>query len=292
MNEGKEIPLLFDCDDAKLVGILHCPEKTAKIGVLIIVGGPQYRVGSHRQFLLLARRLCKHGYSVMRFDYRGMGDSDGLETSFVNVDEDIRVATDRFCAGVPGLDKIVIWGLCDAASAALFYAHQDSRISSLILLNPWVRTEEGMARAYLRHYYLKRFFDVDFLKKMISGRWNIFHSIISLLDLIRKLSRSSQVKKSEVEVRHKNMPLPDRMAYGFEMFQGRVLFILSGNNDYVADEFRDLLVVSRLWQRLMKRKHVQVKEIPGANHTFSRSDWREKVEESTLQWLSEIKSNY
>jgi alpha/beta superfamily hydrolase len=45
--------------------------------VLVIVGGPQYRAGSHRQFTLLARSLAEQGFAVLRFDYRGMGDSTG-----------------------------------------------------------------------------------------------------------------------------------------------------------------------------------------------------------------------
>ena len=54
--------LVFRCAGEELVGILHpAPGAT---GVVIVVGGPQYRVGSHRQFLLLARRLAASGIPV------------------------------------------------------------------------------------------------------------------------------------------------------------------------------------------------------------------------------------
>src|SRR5690606_34644237 len=106
-------------------------------GVLIIVGGPQYRVGSHRQFVLLARYLAERGIPVMRFDYRGMGDSDGDMRTFEHVGKDLGSDIDYFFSECSFLKDIVIWGLCDAASAALFYAHQDRRISGLVLLNPW-----------------------------------------------------------------------------------------------------------------------------------------------------------
>ena len=131
-----EHALTFDCEGESLVGILSGAGLPAGRGVLIVVGGPQYRVGSHRQFALLARHLAKHGVPTLRFDYRGMGDSDGEVRTFERVGEDIRCAIDRFFASVPGLKDVVIWGLCDAASAALFYAHQDARVSGLILLNP------------------------------------------------------------------------------------------------------------------------------------------------------------
>src|SRR5690349_24048098 len=54
-------------------------------GVLLVVGGPQYRVGSHRQFALLCRRLAGRGVPALRFDYRGMGDADGAARTFESV---------------------------------------------------------------------------------------------------------------------------------------------------------------------------------------------------------------
>ena len=39
--------------------------------MVIVVGGPQYRAGSHRQFTLLARHIAAAGYPVLRFDARG-----------------------------------------------------------------------------------------------------------------------------------------------------------------------------------------------------------------------------
>ena len=151
-----EDPLIFECTADSLVGILSRVGETAPRGVLIVVGGPQYRAGSHRQFTLLARHLAHEAIPVLRFDYRGMGDSTGDIRSFEHISEDIRCAIDRFFAEVPGLRDVAIWGLCDAASAALFYACGDPRVSGLVLANPWVRTPEGEAKTYLKHYYRQR----------------------------------------------------------------------------------------------------------------------------------------
>ena len=48
----------FPCGDATLLGIISVPDSADDTGVVVIVGGPQYRVGSHRQFVLLARSLA------------------------------------------------------------------------------------------------------------------------------------------------------------------------------------------------------------------------------------------
>lgn len=284
-----EVPFVFHSGLSELVGLIHHPQKPAATGVLIVVGGPQYRVGSHRQFVLLARFLCDCGYAVMRFDYTGMGDSEGPEADFENIDADIQTAIGRFYARTPGLERIVIWGLCDAASAALFYSSKDKRVVSQILLNPWVRTEEGMARAYLKHYYLQRLLEKSFWKKLLSGRFNPRASLASLLHLAARSRGDEKMSRESIQATEIK-PLPERMADGLEAFTGRVLFILSGNNDYVADEFRDLVAASRRWRRLMKRDRVQVSSIPEANHTFSRSDWRQKVEHLTADWLRETEN--
>src|SRR5262245_16772174 len=117
-----EIPIVFPCHGDQLIGIVHrATAGEMRIGVVVVVGGPQYRVGSHRQFVLMARRLAEAGYPVLRFDYRGMGDSESAPRSFESVDDDIRAAVDALFSEVQGLRGIVIFGLCDAASAALMY---------------------------------------------------------------------------------------------------------------------------------------------------------------------------
>ncbi|HWJ93213.1 MAG TPA: hydrolase 1, exosortase A system-associated, partial [Telluria sp.] len=109
--------LAFPCQGDTLYGILSLPAQPNPRGVLVIVGGPQYRAGSHRQFTLLARALADAGIPALRFDYRGMGDSEGAQRGFEHVRDDIRAAIDSFMAETPGLSEVVLWGLCDGATA-------------------------------------------------------------------------------------------------------------------------------------------------------------------------------
>src|SRR5690606_6080356 len=103
----------------------------------------------------LSRALAREGIPSLRFDYRGMGDSEGDKQRFDDIGQDIRAACDAFCLQT-GLTRIVLWGLCDAASAAMMYAAGDARVEGLVLLNPWLHSEESMARTMVRHYYLQR----------------------------------------------------------------------------------------------------------------------------------------
>ena len=286
-----EQALMFECEGETLVGVLSGASSAARRGVLIVVGGPQYRVGSHRQFTLLARHLAGQGVPVMRFDYRGMGDSGGEPRTFEHASTDIRCAIDHFFASAPGLSEVVIWGLCDAASAALFYAHQDRRVSGLVLVNPWVRTEQGAARTYLRHYYVRRLLDPELWRKIGRGEFGLRQSLGGMFELIggaigRKPGAADRAGGSRVvavpDVAEE--PLPDRMEDGLRRFGGPVLLILSGN-DLTAQEFKDVIAGSRGWQRLIKSRRITRHDLPEANHTFARREWRDQVARWTATWI-------
>lgn len=280
----REQPIVFECDGRRLLGIVHATDSTT--GVLVIVGGPQYRVGSHRQFLLLARYLTANNVSVMRFDYRGMGDSEGDIRSFEDVTADIRAAVDAFFDACPELTSVVLWGLCDAASAAIFYANTDSRVDGMILLNPWVNTEAGEAKAYLRHYYFQRLFNKALWKKVLTAKFEFRKSLASLLERVNK-SREvlvNVVKSDETEAVNNTLPLPTRMHQGLDSFQGWVNVIISGD-DLTAAEFEDMVKASKAWRRLLNQKKTKFHHVAAANHTFSRQVWRDEVAEQTLRWV-------
>ena len=93
----QEQPLQIAGDGFDMLGILSLPAPgtpTLRTAVLIVVGGAQYRAGSHRQFVLLARRLAAAGYPVLRFDLPGMGDSPGDPVPFENTAPHIAAALD------------------------------------------------------------------------------------------------------------------------------------------------------------------------------------------------------
>ncbi|MES1981100.1 MAG: hydrolase 1, exosortase A system-associated [Pseudomonadota bacterium] len=278
-----EHALVFNCAGNRLVGIAAVPETPAETAVIIVVGGPQYRAGSHRQFTLLARQLAGLGIATLRFDYRGMGDSEGEMCNFEMVDADIRAAVDILIQHVPGVAHIVLWGLCDGASAAIYYAYTDARISGLILLNPWVHTEYGASRARLRHYYLARLMQRSFWSKLLSGK-------VMLSSSLGELSRSASgtvEPDSAVDARYGSPGYIDRMYEGLNLFKGKILIILSGN-DLTAQEFLALTRQDKRWKKLVRRPGVSSATLKLANHTFSTRAWRETVGDWSATWISNL----
>jgi len=276
-----EQAVMFSGAGEELLGIFAIPEIPKEIGVLVVVGGPQYRVGSHRQFLLLSRGLAEDGYPAMRFDYRGMGDSSGDLRDFEAVEIDVGAALDAFCAYFPQMKRVVLWGLCDAASASLLYwdAARDSRVSGLVLLNPWIRSEETLARAHIKHYYGKRLLEIEFWTKLLTGNLGLWRSLGGFFGSLKKAHQANAP-----ETRGEILSFQKKMLRGLTTFHGRVLLLLSGN-DYTAKEFLEAVRADPEWAVTMRQSNVTRVDLPEADHTFSTVEWRGQVENMTKHWL-------
>ena len=149
-----------------------------------------------------------------------------------------------------------------------------------------MRTEAGEARAMLRHYYLAQLTSRDFWAKLLSGKVALGSSARDFArTLVKRLTGSSERGGAGKENgRGVDASLPDRMAAGLQRFTGPVLLILSGK-DLTAREFEDAAKLSPLWQSQLQEDRVTVERLPESDHTFSRAEWRERVEAMTRDWL-------
>lgn len=224
----------------------------------------------------------------MRFDYRGMGDSGGGKAEFDSVSEDLRSAIDCFAENT-AIQKVILWGLCDGASASLIYGHCDERVASQILLNPWVRSEETLAKTYVRHYYLRRLASLSFWKKLLSGRLFFGDTLLEFGGHLRKSMAPNKHAKNQAHVVDaiEHQDFRANMLHGFKQFSGPICFLLSGS-DLTALEFEEYTQRSVQWRAQMGRADVNVARLPGADHTFSRSEWRDEVVARSLEWISSV----
>lgn len=282
-----ERPIVFECAGDRLIGIAALPDRPRDTGLVIVVGGPQYRAGSHRQFTLLARHLAGESIASLRFDYRGMGDSEGDRRDFEHIDADIRAAVDALLEQAPGLDKIVLWGLCDAASAALFYGYTDLRIHGMVLLNPWAHSEAGAAHVRLKYYYWNRLKQPSFWKKLLAGKVGAAVSLKEIFGSVAKLTARSVPNKMvplDARLDSPKMDFIARMRYGLTRFEGKVLILLSGR-DETAREFELLTNSDPAWKQAIQSPNVNIVSIPAASHTFSSQPWRQEAAIETARWI-------
>src|SRR5690349_10977230 len=137
MKEYRERAVTFG-PRGSIVGVVTTPPCSADPDlptIVILNAGVIHRIGPNRLHVRMARDFAQSGYSVLRFDLSGVGDSESrrdevdLERA---VQRDIENALD-FLVEEYGADSFVIAGLCSGAHNGFRFATQDQRVVGAIL---------------------------------------------------------------------------------------------------------------------------------------------------------------
>lgn len=266
-------PLTFDCQGATLAGVLH--PAAGDIGVVIVSGGVQTRAGSHRGFVALADRLAAAGYPTLRFDRRGVGDSDGVDGGFRNSAADIAAAIGALRTAFPQLKQIIGWGLCDGAAALALNA-AILGFDGLILANPWTRdvddTTDLPPRAAVAARYRQRLTS--------PGEWlRIARHGLDIRKAVRGVHRLTQREPLSQTARD--------LAAAVAAYAGPVKLLLSGR-DATAQAFAALWRTAP-FRPARSRRDIDLQTLPDATHTFARADDAEAMAEACIVWISGMK---
>jgi exosortase A-associated hydrolase 1 len=189
MGERMRRLLTFACQGATLGATLD--GGGGAIGLLMVTGGSQTRIGSHRMYERLAAALAGDGTAVLRFDRRGVGDSEGNDPGFRGSGPDIAAAAEAL-RREGGVDRIIGFGLCDGATALALHGAA-AGLDGVILVNPWLTETESdsPAPAAIRRHYRDRLLSREGWKKLLSGS-------ISLGKLFAGLRKSAQAERSSL----------------------------------------------------------------------------------------------
>jgi exosortase A-associated hydrolase 1 len=211
-----------------------------------------------------------------------MGDSDGEVRTFEDVGVDIRAALDAFCAEAAGVERIVLWGLCDAASSILLDGQSCPRVCGLVLVNPWVRTAAGEAQAYVSHYYLGRLLQGAFWRKMFSGQLNVWGAVRDFAATVWRARRAAGAGRPDVA-----SSFIARMCEGAASYRGPILILLSGR-DLTAREFEQLHGSSAEWRAALAGNRVTWIRLAETDHTFSDRAALERASQESVRWLRQL----
>ncbi len=259
-----------------LYGVVHDPRSAAKRGVLMVAAGPS-RVGPHRHFLHLARDWAADGIPVMRFDYQGQGDSEGAGAfNFDSLMCDIRSAIDCFTSTVPGIERVVLWGLCGAALNSLLYARSDPRVDGLVLVNPTVDNPHSgpRNRGRLRYHHSSQLLKPwRLLGRLAGNRVNMLSALTYITGHIAGSIRPDPPGSV------------DRFLERLGAFKGRSLVILSEGDIYAGIEFKANVMKTKAWERLVEDSKVAALNLPTADHIFARRELRDQVSIWTADWI-------
>lgn len=219
----------------------------------------------------------------MRFDYQGQGDSQGAGAfNFDSLMYDIRSAIDRFTLAVPGIERVVLWGLCEAALNSLLYARSDPRVDGLVLVNPQVdNPDSGLRdRSRLRYHYLPQLLKPwRLLGRLARNRVNVLGALTYISGHIAGSTRP-------------NPPgFIDRYLEVLSAFKGKSLVILS-EGDIFAIEFKANVMSTKAWEHLVEDSKVAVRNLPTADHNFTRKELRDQVSNWTADWIRSLRDPF
>lgn len=262
----------------KLVGIVTEPEPEGRDlpAVLLWNAGLVPRTGPFRLFVDLARRLATRGFTTLRFDLSGRGDSEPAKEA---LSEEERTSRDieqamTFLVEKKGLTAFVLIGSCSGADEAFPVAVRDTRVAGLVLLDGFGYRTVG----YYVHHYGPRLFKADvwarFFKRTAGACLEILEG-----------RRSSPRGQTAIFVRKfppkkaAEAALRDLTARGV-----RVLFVYSGGVAHFyynyPNQFQDM------FRSLRVGDSVQVRHFPDADHTYPEVGPRAALIDTISEWMA------
>lgn len=188
---GKELRrlLTFTCEGAVLTATVD--GAAGSTGILFATGGSQTRIGSHRMFERLARGLAAAGYPCLRFDRRGVGDSEGEDPGFRGAAPDLAAAAAALRTQCPSVRGLLGIGLCDGATALALGA-AGAGLDGVVMVNPWlVEAELGAPpAAAIKRHYREQLTSLSGWKRLLSGSISYRKLLKGLLKTARPEDRS------------------------------------------------------------------------------------------------------
>ena len=293
----------FSCEGYQLRGSLHRPSGSAPgdTAIVILNQGPLDRSGAHRLSVKCARRWAAQGFPVLRFDARGVGDSEGdwaipedgapINLLYKNIEDgawtlDTRAAVDHVCKATSARN-VVLAGVCGGAVSALHAAATHPAVVGVIMVGmpvrPWGDIGIDSIVASKVEQEAK-----GYVKKL--GKWHAWRRFFTgesdyrvLWGISSRYVRSRVFGESDDQLKSLNTS----MLKSFRNVQeaGKRMLFVFPENDYLWIEFRDLFL-----PRFEDRPPFDLRTIPDANHTFTEVAWQEQLFSILENWLQTLMS--
>ena len=298
LTDAVEEPVWIDADPS-LFGILCKPRRACadRPVILLLNTGANHHIGANRLAVTLARRLAGLGFTSLRFDVAGIGDSPGRQGARHQpiyaedpIDDVRRVAA---WLAHRGYRRYTALGLCSGAYVAFHAAVREPGLTGLVLVNlqrfVWREGDQvEIAAERTFHgtgFYRAKLFDVATWQRILEGRVDVAGIARLLTSHTRKRLAASM---SELAGRrHGSAGERRRIVQGFVTLAERGVrtLLLYSATDGGLDE-RDLYL-GRGGRKLRGLAGVRQQLIEGADHTFSARWAREHVFQVLAAHLTE-----
>lgn len=268
-----EEPLQFG-EGGRLSGILTSPSVSIRnpheLPVFVFFNaGLLHRVGPYRLYVGLARDLSRMGFSSLRVDLAGKGDSParpGLpnqQSVAADYEEILRVLELRLTR-VP----LVLAGLCSGADNAIRLAPKDSRVVGLVLLDPVCSADDGFGtRAFVLKYKNTARY-VAWLKR---------HFVAPTA-----AARGSEEQVDPLTIR--DVPTREQLRSAFECIRERKGRVLSVFTQYALQYYNQAGQLGRVLGVDGYQQYCTELLWPQAEHTYTLDLHRRRLIEAVKSW--------
>jgi len=298
-----------------LFGSLHLPETTQPqqkdLPVVVLLSpGVKMRVGPGRLYVPLTELLNSQGFRVLRFDFFGLGDSEGdlSETVLADVYNNIEVgryvddtlAALHWLSTEHGARRFVLGGLCGGAITAILAAERDARVDSLLSIGMTVTLASNAAKPgqYLTRAQLDDRRRRYLLKMLKPEAWLRFLTFRSEYDVIWKSLKRVFIKDKPVaappvsttqpvEQRGNANPLFPKAYFAFLARGGKALMLFS-ERDRLQSEYEEKFAQPYAAQLAPHAAQIEQHVIPHANHVLSFREWQEQMLGFSRAWLARL----
>jgi dienelactone hydrolase len=298
-------PVSFPNKDGVLLsGILHAPARPSRSAVILLSPGMKSRVAPHRLYNRMAAAFAADGYYVLRFDFHGLGDSDGT-LGLARVAElygsiqlgryvPDTLAAVEFLRRTCGVDRIVAGGLCGGAITGLLAASTSADVHGLLGLGLPVVLDTPGADKYrfmthgqlnrLRSRYFRKLLDVRAWLRLLT-----FRSEFRLL--LKSLKAKRAPKPAAVDPASPGAPTDNTNPLFAPAFLGmaasrRPMLLVFSEMDRLWWEFEEKFLNRHREQLAQHDSGVDILMIKGANHVFTLEAWQIELIDHSRQWLA------
>lgn len=308
MAEVRAITFLND-SGLRLFGTLHLPSKPndALPAVILLSPGVKMRVGPGRLYVPLTELMNSLGYMVLRFDFHGLGDSEGEleETMLADVYNHIEVgryvgdtlSAMRWLREQHGSKRFMLGGLCGGAITALLAAERDPSVESLLSLGMTVTLASNAAtpakyltRAQLdsrRQGYYRRLLEPKSWWRLLTfqSEYGVIWRSLRRLFIKESAPAAVPATAAAIDQRGNANPLFPPAYFAFLQRGGQALMIFS-EKDRLQSEYEEKFAAFHLQQLAAYRQQIDQHVIPSANHVLSFHEWRDVMLDKSRSWLA------
>ncbi|MEZ5287559.1 MAG: hypothetical protein R2712_22705 [Vicinamibacterales bacterium] len=305
---GEQTPLTFlNRKGQRLFGVLHTPGGPPRrdLMVLLLSPGVKMRVGPERLYLQMTRMLLALGLSVFRFDFHGLGDSEGVLSEELLRDVYNHIEVGRYVEDTIdamnwvqrtyGSTRFILSGLCGGAITGLLAGDADIRVAGLLALGitPVLAARTADTSRYMtvgqleaqQQIYLRRLANPQAWLRLLTFRADNRLIGKMLAHWARRLFRPAPPAPVQPPPEGDNANPLFPPAFFKMLSERRPMLLIFGGSDRLQFEYEEKFV-ARHRERLQRMPPlVDVHVIDAANHVLSLREWQEEMLRVSEQWV-------